>query len=68
MGAKAHAVPPPAASGVLSPWTWFHTSGSRAELVVCLDRLRAKGWTISDENPQAGPFGTWDVLVRPPIR
>lgn len=47
-------------------WIWFQAAGSAAELAICLDRLRAKGWSISDAPPEPGPFGTWDVLVRPP--
>ncbi|MDT7573036.1 MAG: hypothetical protein QOE05_3210 [Actinomycetota bacterium] len=51
-----------------APWTWFHATGSVEELAVCLNRLRAKGWAISDEPPVPGPFGSWDVAVRPPVR
>lgn len=71
MAAEAHALDPATLSsdaGGAGAWTYFHTTGSREELAVCLDRLRARGWTISDQPPEAGPFGTWDVVVRPPLR
>jgi hypothetical protein len=51
-----------------SPWMFFRTTGSREQLRVSLDRLRARGWDVSEQQPLAGPGQSWDVLVRPPLQ
>jgi hypothetical protein len=71
MGAEARAIslePASGETGVATPWTYFHATGTREDLTRSLDRLRARGWTISDQPALAGPFGTWDVVVHPPVR
>ena len=69
MVARAHAIavswPEPSGDNS-NPWNYFHMTGSRDELAACLDRLRARGWVVSEQPPEPGPGGTWDVLVRPP--
>jgi hypothetical protein len=51
-----------------SGWTYFHMTGSQEQLTASLDRLRSRGWTVSEEPPLRGASGSWDALVRPPLQ
>ena len=49
-------------------WQYFQMTGSVIALDRALDRLREAGWVIGQDDPTPGPFDSWTVLVRRPVR